>query len=83
MTKQTQEYKADLSMAMFDALWAIYAIDGMAIDAPITAVVLGYMMAFKNLVGEEGEEAPAKPKQRRARRKKSDMVALAAEVAND
>jgi hypothetical protein len=79
MTKQDQVTKTHLLVTMCDVLESIYAADDNPPDLAVVSVVRGYMMAIEKLTNEEA--APTKPKQRRARRKKADMVAANAEVA--
>jgi hypothetical protein len=77
MTKQDQETKISLAVALFDTLVTLDDNDDSDIsDTAVASVVHGYMMAWLAM-----GVAPAKPKQRRARRKKADIVAEKAEVA--
>jgi hypothetical protein len=73
MTKQIQENKAELAVRLFDALRALYASEG---GSPESSVVMsfvdGFMWAVMKMEAEKA--APAKPQQRRARRKKVDIA---------
>jgi hypothetical protein len=85
MTKQQQETKVTLAVAMFETLVALDANDDSDIsDAAVASVVHGYMMAWVAMGLGGAEVAPAKPKQRRARRTKANMIRpLAGEFAAD
>jgi hypothetical protein len=75
MTKETQGIKTILAEGLFEALEALYAFDGTASpDLSVMSVVNGYMLAWQKQNDEE--VAPAKPKQRRARRKKTEPPAI-------
>jgi hypothetical protein len=79
MTKEQQENETFLAVKMFGALGALYAADGNIPDWFVASIVRSFIAA-----GQTTEEAaPAKPKQRRARRKKADIVALAVEAATN